>query len=498
LNAASLGETYLFLENMEVNTSTGMTVLITPSTDFDSGGTLTIYFPHTQGGEWCKVNDTTLSVTGVESSALDIGGWSIDGALTGSLTGKCFQGSGSSDTIVVSGVGELTAGSSYGVTIDAPSDNKFTTGSVTGSNVVTVSLQKGEKVESATFSVTLVTDGQIILTADVIDAESITCSISTNLVAFDKLFRGGAYATQNHTLSVTSSDPNGGFYWAVYGEGDGSGAGLATEEGAGYLLPSTGGTMDLRIAEGFGLISSAASGFIPENFTYTASGVFGSIGMGFNEAKLIFAEAGTVEDFITTITLGARASSNAVVGDYTETLTYICGSYIAGAVGGGTLYHVEEEWSCGDDFTDSRDDQIYPTVEIGTQCWLAENLHIGTMITNTNNQGTSCAEIEKYCLDDVLSNCDSLGGLYQWDQAMCGEMSEGVQGICPNGWKLPTESDFVTLLNIVGQDSSSKLRHSSWSSGEDLYGFGVIATGARQSIGGFSPMPGELPFGLQP
>jgi hypothetical protein len=61
--------------------------------------------------------------------------------------------------------------------------------------------------------------------------------------------------------------------------------------------------------------------------------------------------------------------------------------------------------------------QIYNTVAIGYQCWLKENLNIGTRINGSQNQ-TDNGIIEKYCYDDNESNCDEYGGLYQWDEMM--------------------------------------------------------------------------------
>jgi len=128
--------------------------------------------------------------------------------------------------------------------------------------------------------------------------------------------------------------------------------------------------------------------------------------------------------------------------------------------------------------------QTYTTVQIGLQCWLKQHLNVGMKITScTNgyvgacttggdtvqNQGTSCASIQKYCYSDNEANCTSDGGLYQWAQAMCGAAScngtctnadctgvgdhpactTPVQGICPTGWHLPSHYEWVALERAV-------------------------------------------------
>ncbi|MFA7050012.1 MAG: prepilin-type N-terminal cleavage/methylation domain-containing protein, partial [Patescibacteria group bacterium] len=52
-----------------------------------------------------------------------------------------------------------------------------------------------------------------------------------------------------------------------------------------------------------------------------------------------------------------------------------------GGGGGGT-----PAWTCGDDFTDERDDNIYPTVQIGDQCWFAKNLAYLPGIIHSNTE----------------------------------------------------------------------------------------------------------------
>jgi len=117
-------------------------------------------------------------------------------------------------------------------------------------------------------------------------------------------------------------------------------------------------------------------------------------------------------------------------------------------------------WTCGSVLFDSRDAKGYTTSLIGSQCWMSQNLNVGTKITScvngyvgvcttggstVQNQGTSTTSPQKYCYNDTESNCTSGGGLYQWAQAMGGSTTAGVQGICPAGWHIPTHDEYTLL-----------------------------------------------------
>ncbi len=108
---------------------------------------------------------------------------------------------------------------------------------------------------------------------------------------------------------------------------------------------------------------------------------------------------------------------------------------------------IEQNLACGDLLIDDRDGQSYNTVQIGTQCWMAENLNIGLSIYAGNDQ-TNNGIIEKYC--HTISNCDIYGGLYQWNEMMQYTTIAGLQGICPEGWHLPTNSDWDILSDYLG------------------------------------------------
>ncbi len=129
---------------------------------------------------------------------------------------------------------------------------------------------------------------------------------------------------------------------------------------------------------------------------------------------------------------------------------------------------------CDNTMTDIRDSKQYPTVKIGTQCWMTENLNYGTFILSTQMQRDNCIS-EKYCYNDILTNCTSYGGLYQWDKLMQYDDVAAAQGFCPPGWHVPTENEWNTLFNfyISNGFAGSPLKYTGYS------GFNAFLSGTR-------------------
>jgi uncharacterized protein (TIGR02145 family) len=105
------------------------------------------------------------------------------------------------------------------------------------------------------------------------------------------------------------------------------------------------------------------------------------------------------------------------------------------------------------------DGNTYDTVQIGEQLWLAENLKVGTMLASASTEpNTSDNVIEKWCYDDDPNNCNEYGGLYSWDEAMKGSEIEGAQGICMDGWHIPTDGEIneleKTVIGIINSPNS--------------------------------------------
>jgi uncharacterized protein (TIGR02145 family) len=134
--------------------------------------------------------------------------------------------------------------------------------------------------------------------------------------------------------------------------------------------------------------------------------------------------------------------------------------------------------------------KVYNTVLIGNQCWLKENLDIGTMITSEGPEDyqTNNGIIEKFCYDNDEGNCNVYGGLYQWDEAMQYITTEGAQGICPDGWHIPTLDEFESLKEAVNNDGNSLKAIGEGSgdgTGTNTSGFSALLAGDRENDGSF-------------
>lgn len=82
--------------------------------------------------------------------------------------------------------------------------------------------------------------------------------------------------------------------------------------------------------------------------------------------------------------------------------------------------------------TDSRDGKTYKTMKIGNMTMMAENL-------NYNIDGSTCFRNSE-------DFCSKYGRLYNYETAMSGAEEEYSQGICPEGWHIPAEEEWVYII----------------------------------------------------
>lgn len=112
------------------------------------------------------------------------------------------------------------------------------------------------------------------------------------------------------------------------------------------------------------------------------------------------------------------------------------------------------------------DNNSYGVVQIGNQCWMKDNLRTkhyadgGTISQGSNSMFSLTTSISYYFYPDGnSSNANQYGLLYNWKAAIrnlsSASMSNpsGVQGVCPNGWHLPSEAEYTQLTEYVQSQS---------------------------------------------
>jgi len=123
------------------------------------------------------------------------------------------------------------------------------------------------------------------------------------------------------------------------------------------------------------------------------------------------------------------------------------------------------------------DGNRYGTVVIGGQCWMSENMRTTqypdkTAITkgciaedcgdwdtdttqyscppNVGNTAEDCNAAYRYGENSGTGTGEALGMFYQWSAAMNGSTDELAQGICPEGWHIPTNGEWEILEEYLG------------------------------------------------
>ena len=124
-------------------------------------------------------------------------------------------------------------------------------------------------------------------------------------------------------------------------------------------------------------------------------------------------------------------------------------------------------------FVDRRNGQVYKTITIGNQVWMAENLKYETPYS--------------LCYSNNESNCSIFGYLYQTNALHN-------NSVCPDGWHLPSKKDFLELISNAGGEQNAGLTlraDSSWigENGVDEYGFAALASG--YSVSQANPFRGK-------
>ena len=107
------------------------------------------------------------------------------------------------------------------------------------------------------------------------------------------------------------------------------------------------------------------------------------------------------------------------------------------------------------------DGNTYNTVQIGTQCWMKQNLKTTKYADGTSiSQGSSSSTTTAYWYypNNNSSNKATYGLLYNWKAVMGSSSSSsanpsGVQGICPTGWHVPSDAEWTQLTDYVSSQN---------------------------------------------
>lgn len=115
------------------------------------------------------------------------------------------------------------------------------------------------------------------------------------------------------------------------------------------------------------------------------------------------------------------------------------------------------------------DGNVYTTVQLGGHCWTAQNMLTTKYSSVAAIASTGDATIKgRYCYPNPAGGdyCNTEGALYSWNSAV--GLPEGsektltgeVQGICPDGWHIPTDADWFSLDNIPAYELVYKGKNS--------------------------------------
>ncbi|HSQ43013.1 MAG TPA: FISUMP domain-containing protein [Fibrobacteraceae bacterium] len=149
--------------------------------------------------------------------------------------------------------------------------------------------------------------------------------------------------------------------------------------------------------------------------------------------------------------------------------------------------------------TDSRDGQVYRKVVIGSQVWMAQNLNYSGVDSVGDRAYTigwcyGVGDVDTSDRSDAES-CNTYGRFYRWQEMMGLARSFGskywdeedtlYQGICPDGWHVPTGAEWDSLVvTMGGVDAAGEALKSAenWN-GTNTVGFNALPAGIRYVAG---------------
>jgi len=208
----------------------------------------------------------------------------------------------------------------------------------------------------------------------------------------------------------------------------------------------------------------------------------------------------TIAGSKTTNGTGAGTFTSALTG-LTANTTYFIRAYATNNAGTGYGNQVSFTTNSVETITDL-DGNVYHTVTIGTQTWMAENLKTtqyndGTaipLVTDNTSWANLTTGAYSWYNNDATTNKNKYGALYNWYTVNTGKLA-------PKGWHVPTDAEWTTLENYLiangynydGSTSGNKYAKSLAASTDwgTNYGTGTIGNDlTKNNSSGFSALPG--------
>ena len=217
----------------------------------------------------------------------------------------------------------------------------------------------------------------------------------------------------------------------------------------------------------------------------------------------------TIENNTHTIDGSGTGSIYSTIGGLSSGTTYFLRAYATNSMGtgyGNEISFTTQQLPCGTILTDV-DGNTYNTIQIGNQCWMKENLKTtkyadGTPIPQGGDFSISNAYW--YYPDSNAYNKPTYGLLYNWKALMRNSSSSsinpsGVQGICPTGWHVPSDAEWIQLTDYVGSQSQYQCNSSSTYIGKALASTVGWGNSTDECAVGNSPLENDATgFGARP
>lgn len=213
----------------------------------------------------------------------------------------------------------------------------------------------------------------------------------------------------------------------------------------------------------------------------------------------------TIADNKTIDTLGAFGFESSIKG-LEPNKTYYVRAYATNSVGTGYGNVISFKTSGFSTFTDPRDGNVYKTIQIGNQIWMAENLKYLPSVVGYETGSVTYPYYYVYGYNGTnisdakaTENYATYGVLYNWSAVMGGAMNSnnnpsGVRGVCPEGWHVPSEAEWTELTDFLGGEvvAGGKLKETGtehWKTpnkgATNETGFTALAGGMRSNYGDY-------------